>query len=148
MGWIPPGEKPDQTCLEDEDDTNAGSNIRTDNSACMPVQGAHRELNRRKLLVIKGMLKPGRPIYFEDLLSGGKSKTSSMFSDGMTCCRSLRRRLARHFRKVSRIDMAHFVRRRSCKEKPVSLLLPAPSWIFSFNLEVESDSFSLLRLLS
>lgn len=113
----------------------------------MPVAEAHRELKRRKLLVIKGILKPGRPMYFEDLLSGGKFRTSSMSSVGMTCCRSLRGRLVRHFRKMDRIDMAHLVRRRSCKEKPVSLLLVAPSWIFSFNFELESDSFSLLRLL-
>lgn len=87
-------------------------------------------------------------MYFDDLLSGGKSKTSSMFSAGMTCCKSLRRLLVCHFCKSGRIDMAHLVRRRSCSEKPVSLLLFAPSWIFSFSFELERDSFSLLRLLS
>ncbi len=70
-----------------------------------------------------------------------------MSSVGMTCCRSLRDRLVRHLRTLGRIDMAHLVRRRSCREKPVSLLLLAPSKIFSFSFELESDSFSLLRLL-
>lgn len=105
MAWVFPGEEPDETCLEDEDDSNAGSYIRKDISRCTLVRGPHRELKRRKLLVIKGMLKPGRPIYFDDLLSGGKSKTSSMFSDGITCCRSLRCRLALHFRNIN-IDIA------------------------------------------
>ncbi len=109
---------------------------------------AHRELKRRKLLVINGILNPGRPIYFEDLLSGGRSSTSSMFSVGMTCCRSLRHRLVRHVCRIGRIDMAHLVRRRSCSEKPVSLLLLAPSCSLSFSLELEIDSRSLLRLLS
>lgn len=118
---------------------------------CLGLNGntqAHRELKRRKLLVINGILNPGRPIYFEDLLSGGRSSNSSIFSVGMTCCRSLRRRLARHICRIGRIDMAHLVRRRSCNEKPVSLLLLAPSCSFSFSLELEIDSRSLLRLLS
>lgn len=89
MGWISPGEEPNKTSLEDKDDANSGSHISLHESVVK--FRAHRELKRRKLVDIKGMLKPGRPIYFEDLLSGGKSRTSSMFSDGMTCCKSLQR---------------------------------------------------------
>ena len=149
MNGVAPGEKTNKACLKDEDDTNAAANIRpTVSVRSYEDTSAYRELKRRKLLVINGILNPGRPMYFEDLLSGGRSKTSSIFSVGMTCCRSLRRRLVRHLCSIGRIGMAHLVRRRSCSEKPVSLLLAAPSCSFSFNLELEIDSRSLLRLLS
>ncbi len=74
-------------------------------------------LNRRKLFVIRGREKLGLLMYFDERTSGGKFR-SSISSSGMTCCKSLRRRLlARHaLIEDLKTAIAHLAKRRSCNE--------------------------------
>ena len=68
-------------------------------------------------------------------------------SEGMTCCRSLRRRLAGHDLKLIFMMTAHLVKSLSCKDCGDSVLVNPTSWILSFSFEAERDCFSLSRLL-
>ncbi len=117
MGGFSPCEDALEAVLEDEDYPNSARTI--SKYRRLFAKEAYLALKRRKLLVIRGSEKLGLLMYFEDLTSGAKS-SSSTSSSGITCCRSLRRRrLARHFLRGMRgfvIDIAHLVKRRSCRE--------------------------------
>ena len=97
MGRFLPGEEADEMILENEDDTDPtidNVSIGSHSNICCGVP--YLALKRRKFVVISGRLKPGRLRYFKALLSTSKTASSSS-CPGMTCCRSLLRRLARHF---------------------------------------------------
>lgn len=86
MGRGFPRYQADQTGFKYKYDSNSNREISMGRQEF--VQDNYLALKRLKLAVIKGRLKPGRLIYFEDRLSG-VSKTSSTSSVGTTCCRSL-----------------------------------------------------------
>ena len=72
-----------------------------------------------------------------------------MSSVGMTCCRSLRRHLACHdLKKPLTFGMAHLVKRRSCNERPDSLLVEVAFCNFPASFEPKRVFFDLSRLLS
>jgi len=109
VGGFSPGEDALEAVLEDEDYPNSARTI--SKYRRLFAKEAYLALKRRKLLVIRGSEKLGLLMYFEDLTSGAKSNSSTS-SAGITCCRS-------HFLRGMRgfmIDIAHLVKRRSCRE--------------------------------
>lgn len=88
-----PADKANYLVLEGEDDSDSAATVNPLGfflTRRYPIDYTYLALKRRKLLVIKGRLKAGRFIYFEDDLSAEVSgPPSSISSTGITCCNNL-----------------------------------------------------------